>query len=640
MALDLHPWGARDYVSLYKIPSSAASRRSGEMVPILLLLLLTPQLPAGGDAIAPPLPASGPAPAVAVAAPAVSPAIMELQGDLERLIRSPGWKGDEWGVMVVSLDKGDTLFSHHPDVPLTPASNLKLYTSAAALYYLGPKYRYSTYVLSSAPVEGGVLKGDLVLYGTGDPTLSDRFFPSKTTVWEMFADSLAAQGITEITGDVVGDGSYFAGRGYGEGWQESYITAWYAAPVGALSFNDNIVTVRITPGAQVGAAPTVRFVPGGEGLALQNEATTSGPGGRTALQVTRTSYDGPIVIKGQIALGSAGLYHAIPVSDPARYTAAVFRETLSKRGIVVRGGVREVLQAADSPVTGRSVFAPAFDKTPPLKVLAIHQSPPLQEILTVLNHKSHNLFSEAVLRTVGRVAVGEGTVEGGERAVRYLLECETGVDTLPLAMHDGSGLSVLNRVAPRTTIRLLSYMARSPMWDDYRATLPEAGDPQGLKRMYKTRAEGNLRAKTGTIDHVSALSGYVTAANGERLAFSIMSNKVPSTWRAKRVEDAIGARLALFGRPGAPPPTLAAAPAQPASAEAEEGAATTTTAAVTTPPPAARPAASGAQSHKIRSGDTLDGIAKRYGTTVSALQKANPGLNPKRLIPGRTVRIP
>jgi D-alanyl-D-alanine carboxypeptidase/D-alanyl-D-alanine-endopeptidase (penicillin-binding protein 4) len=607
------------------------------MVPILLLLLLTPQLPGGGDAVAPPHP-SAPAPAVAVAAPPVVPAILELQSDLERLIRSPGWKGDEWGVMVVSLDKGDTLFSHRPDATLAPASNLKLYTSAAALYYLGPNYRYSTYVLSSAPVEGGVLKGDLVLYGTGDPTLSDRFFASKTTVWEMFADSLAAQGITEIAGDVVGDGSYFAGRGYGEGWQESYITAWYAAPVGALSFNDNIVTVRITPGAQVGAAPSVRFVPGGEGLALQNEATTAGPGGRTALQVTRTTYDGPIVVKGQIALGSAGVWQAIPVSDPARYTAAALRETLLKRGIVVRGGVREVLEAADSPVTGRSVFAPAFDKTPPLRVLAIHQSPTLQEILTVLNHKSHNLFAEAVLRTVGRVAVGEGTVEGGERAVRYLLECETGNDSLPLAMHDGSGLSVLNRVAPRTTIRLLSYMARSPMWDDYRATLPEAGDPQGLKRMYKTRAEGNLRAKTGTIDHVSALSGYVTAANGERLAFSIMSNKVPSTWRAKRVEDAIGARLALFVRPGALPPTLAAAPPQPPQAEAEEATATSTAASPPTTP--VRPAASGAQSHKIRPGDTLDGIAKRYGTTVSALQKANPGLNPKRLVPGRSVRIP
>jgi LysM repeat protein len=186
---------------------------------------------------------------------------------------------------------------------------------------------------------------------------------------------------------------------------------------------------------------------------------------------------------------------------------------------------------------------------------------------------------------------------------------------------------VLNRTSPRTTIRLLSYMADSPRWESYWATLPEAGDAQGLKRMYSTRAEGNLRAKTGTIDHVSALSGYVHAANGERLAFSIMSNNVPSTWKAKRVEDAIGARLAAFTRPGAgahaptPAGVTAAAPTVPVQ-------------------PTAGPVAASSKRHQIRRGDTLEGIAKRYGTTVSALQRANPGINARRLIPGQTLRLP
>jgi D-alanyl-D-alanine carboxypeptidase/D-alanyl-D-alanine-endopeptidase (penicillin-binding protein 4) len=553
-----------------------------------------------------------------------------LQGDLERLVRSPGWRGDQWGVLVISLDHGDTIFSYQPDLPLTPASNLKLYTSAAALYYLGPDFRYSTYLLTGGSIEDGVLRGDLVLYGTGDPTLSDRFYRTKTTIWEMFADSLAAQGITAIEGDLVGDASYFGGSGAGEGWQESYMNASYAALSSALSFNDNLVTLHIRPAEQPGWRPEIQLVPGGEGIALVNQATTAPAGARTSILVTRAAYDGPIVIRGQIARGSQGLWRSVPVADPARYSAVVLRETLARRGIQVHGSVRTVLSAEDSPVTGRSVFAPAFDKKPPLRVLAIHQSPPLQEILAVINKKSHNFFADAVLRTVGRVVTGEGTMEGGARAVHYLVECETGADSPVLEIFDGSGLSVLNRTNPRTTVRLLSYMADSPMWDNFWETLPEAGDAQGLKRMYRTGAERNLRAKTGTIDHVSALSGYVRAANGERLAFSIMSNNVPSTWRAKRVEDAIGARLASFTRPTAGGMMAGSAalggslpvPAQPTAA------------------PATPPATRSAEVYRIRRGDTLEGIAKRHRTTVSALQRANPGIDPRRLIPGRTITLP
>jgi D-alanyl-D-alanine carboxypeptidase/D-alanyl-D-alanine-endopeptidase (penicillin-binding protein 4) len=410
------------------------------------------------------------------------------------------------------------------------------------------------------------------------------------------------------------------------------MSASYAALASALSFNDNLVTLHIRPAAQAGWRPEIQLVPGGEGIALVNQAATAPAGGRTRIVVDRAAYDGPIVVQGQIAQGSQGLWRSVPVADPARYSAAVLRETLERRGIRVLGEVRAVQDAEESPVTGRSVFAPAFDKKPPLRVLAIHQSPPLQDILTVLNKKSHNLFADAVLRTVGRVVTGEGTVAGGARAVRYLMECETGGETPALEIFDGSGLSILNRTSPRTTIRLLAYMADSPVWEDFWATLPEAGDAHGLKRMYSTRAERNLRAKTGTIDHVSALSGYVHAANGERLAFSIMSNNVPSTWRAKRVEDAIGARLASFSRPhrgtpAAPPApggslTQTPVPMQPTAGPATTGAATSS------------------QYYQIRRGDTLDGIAKRNRTTVSALRQANPGIDPRRLIPGRSIRLP
>ena len=283
-------------------------------------------------------------------------------------------------------------------------------------------------------------------------------------------------------------------------------------------------------------------------------------------------------------------------------------------------------------MTGRLVFAPAFSDKPPLRVLAIHESPPLFEILEVVNKKSHNLLAEQTLRTVGRVALGQGTVEAGARAVEHLLKEESADGFANLHIYDGSGLSVLNRVTTRSIIHLLSFMSKSPMWNDYWETLPEAGERDGLHRMYRTAADHNLRAKTGTIDNVSALSGYVRAANGERLAFSIISNSVPSTYRAKRIEDAIGARLAAFDR--AADGTAVEVPANPATA------APRSSTKRLAPAPAPRSTTARTATYTIRKGDTLEGIAKRNGTTVLALRRANPGINPRRLIPGKKVVLP
>jgi D-alanyl-D-alanine carboxypeptidase/D-alanyl-D-alanine-endopeptidase (penicillin-binding protein 4) len=572
--------------------------------------------------------------AVVAAAPAAAPDAYAsaLRSDLEEMIRRPRWSGDRWSVMVVSLDRGDTLFAHGPFESLAPASNMKLFTTAAALYYLGPDFRYNTFLMATGPLTNGVLEGDLVVYGTGDPTFSDRF-GSKLRVFEAFADTLLALGVREVRGDIVGDGSYFEGPGAGEGWQDSYMNASYAASAGALSFAENIAYLQIAPADETGWRPDVKLVPGGEGIALVNQATTGARNGR--IDVMRIAYDGPVVVRGQIGRNAAPVLRAVPISDPARYAAAAFREVLQKREIIVTGNVRAAVTEAESPVTGRSVFAPALDSQEPVRVLAVHTSGPLMQILEIINKKSHNLMAEQVLRTVGRVAVGEGSVEGGRRAIQHMLERE-GHSPDAVTLYDGSGLSILNRTSAAGIVDLLALMAKSPMWEAYWETLPEAGASDGLRRMYRTDAEGNLRAKTGTIDNVSALSGYVRAANGERLAFSIISNRVPSTFTAKRVEDAIGARLAEFTRPD--PNAAAAAPA-------DAGTPTTPTAQPTTvapaPPPApTRTATAATRTHRIRSGDTLSEIAQQYGISVSALQKANPGLNARRLRLGQTLKIP
>jgi serine-type D-Ala-D-Ala carboxypeptidase/endopeptidase (penicillin-binding protein 4) len=217
----------------------------------------------------------------------------------------------------------------------------------------------------------------------------------------------------------------------------------------------------------------------------------------------------------------------------------------------VRGVARSIGPAESSPITGRHAFAPTFQDGRPVQVLVTQRSPRLQKILEIINQRSDNLYAEMVLRAIGRIVMHDGTARGGARAVQAML-ADTGGTPPALHMVDGSGLSGLNRASAATIVALLQRMAASPNWDNFRATLPEAGQRNGLRRMYRTKAQGNLRAKTGTLRDVSALSGYVRASDGELLAFSIISNHVPSTWRAKRIEDRIGASLASFHRPTLP----------------------------------------------------------------------------------------
>jgi serine-type D-Ala-D-Ala carboxypeptidase/endopeptidase (penicillin-binding protein 4) len=583
-----------------------------------------------------PAPEAAGAPARAAGAMAADGWSRQLQTDLNEAIRRARWPDALWSVMVVSLDRGDTLYAYNAHQQLAPASNMKLFTTAAGLYYLGPDYRYNTFLMAMGPITDGVLDGDLVVYGTGDPTFSARF-GSPLAVWQAFADTLQALGIREIRGDIVGDGSYFSGSGAAQGWQTSYMNAAYAANAGALSYTENVATLQVRPGEQAGWRPEIRLVPGGEGIAIVNQATTTA-GGRTTIHAARMAYDGPIVVRGQIARGSAPVMRTVPVSDPARYAAAVFREIIQRRDIVVTGGVRSAQTEEESPVTGRSVFAPALDSQAPVRVLAVHTSPPIIQILDIINRRSHNMMAEQVLRTVGRVAVGEGTVEGGRRALEHMMREAGHSAPGEIAVYDGSGLSVLNRTSAHGLVSLLAVMAESPMWEAYWETLPEAGSPQGLRRMHQTAAQGNLRAKTGTINRVSSLAGMVTAANGERLAFAIISNNVPSTAVAKGIENVIGARLAEFDRPAG-----ARAEAEPAPVETP---ATSPAPATPTQPAqqqrtqqqqAQQPAG---RTYTVRAGDTLDRIARAHGTTVAALQRANPGVDPRRIRPGQRLNLP
>ena len=548
--------------------------------------------------------------------------IRVLRDELEGAVASNGWQTAQYSVLALSLETGDTLFAHRAREALAPASNMKLLTSAAALHHLGPDFRYRTFLLASGPIEDGRLKGDLILYGTGDPGSSDQI-PGGEEPLQALADSLLAAGVHVVEGDVVGDGSFFTGPLRANGWEPEDLNDWFAAPTSGLSFNENVVTLRIVP-TGTGSPPEVRTIPEGADLPVQLTAVTGGSGGR--VQIRRPDPGEPISISGSLSRGGREVWRQMTVSDPPRYAASIFRHVLQSRGISVLGEVRGVSDPAGSEVTDHTLWAPALRSRPAPRLIASHRSPPLLNYLKIVNKKSHNLFAELTLKTLGRVVGGEGSYVGGAQVLSRFLDEEVRADTTGLHVVDGSGLSALNRVSAATFVDVLGHMARTPLWDAYWETLPEAGNPRELRRMYRTPAAGNLRAKTGTIARVSALSGVVRSANGERILFSIIANDVPSTYGAKRIEDRIGARLASFERPFEPGPReLRAAAAPPPATGAE-----------------AIPAAGAVptRTHTVANGENLTVIARRYAITLNALVEANPGLSPRRLMPGVRLVVP
>lgn len=513
-------------------------RRLGPLT--ILLVALGALAPSVAPAVAS---AATQASAQASAQVVADPAMARFQADVESVLGSAGWNRAMWGVLAVSLDTGDTLFARNVDAPMIPASNVKLLTTAAALHYLGGDFRYRTFVLATGPVVDGVLQGDLVLYGTGDPGLSDRFHPSRGAVFDTLAAELRRSGIERVAGRVLGDGTFFSGPDRVGDWDPTDLNDWFAAASPALSYNENVVTLRVEA-TRAGERPRVHTLPAHDGSQITNEARSVGGRPSRRFVVERPDPLGATMVRGDLPTSSPDVWRRLTVQDPVLFAAHGFHRSLGAGGIRVDGAPGRVAGASTSPLGEARVFTGGAH-TP--RVVAEHRSPPLREYLAVINQESHNLFADLVLRTVGRVVEGEGSYAAGARAVERFLTREVGLPEGSVHLVDGSGLADTNRATPGAFVAVVAHLSDSPAWETFWATLPEAGGRQ-LRRMQRTQAAGNLRAKTGTIRGVSALSGMVRTHDGERIAFSIVSNQLPSAWGAKRLEDRIGARLAALTR--------------------------------------------------------------------------------------------
>ena len=485
--------------------------------------------------------------------------LAELQSRVATLLDQPKFAAARWGALVKTTD-GKVLFERDADKAFMPASNMKLYTSAAALDAFGPEFRFKTSVYATKPIgKRGELRGELILYGRGDPNLSPRLDgddPEKydelkpadrITAIEQLADQIEAAGVKLIRGNIIGDDSYFAGDPVGPGWEWDDLQFYYGAEVSALTVNDNSVNFKFAPGRRVGDKPLIAVQPITSYVQIINKAKTVA-NGPTRIGVHRPFNSNTVEFFGTISIKAGASDVNIAVHDPASFAAWLLKESLERRGIRITGRVQRMDAVArlDHP----------FDESK-LAELASVLSQPLAEILKVVNKQSQNLHTEILLRQLGALR-GENTglddygrpkpsASLGADVRKKFLE-GAGVHILPLSLRDGSGLARQDLITPRATARLLEFMLTHPHFNAFRESLTIAGVDGTLKRrMRSTAAANNAHGKTGTLTYVNALSGYLTTKRGQTLIFSLVGNNYTGAGRdVTAVMDEICVMLAEF----------------------------------------------------------------------------------------------
>lgn len=467
----------------------------------------------------------------------------------ELVSKAPALANAFAGLQVVSLTSGKVLYEHNQDRLFVPASNMKLFSTAMALVKLGPQYVFKTQIGADVPIDAdGVLASDLVLVGGGDPTLSGREYPyqyhagsqagtsySFRAVDEL-ADQLVARGLKRVGGDIVGDDRRYVWEPRSDGWSTGDALWEYGAPVSALILNDNSFAVTIRPAAHAGDLAHVTLSPSFEYFSIDNRIRTEA-GGVRKVGFDRSADGRQLHMAGMIPAGDPGMTELLAVDDPAVYAAEVLRDALLRRGIVVLGRAIARHRFTDDPAESAAPAIPAV-------ILAERRSPPLAEILRVIDKVSQNLHAEVMLREAGLESGHSGSREGGLAAMQEFL-ASAGISKDAYRFTDGSGLSRGTLVTPAAIAKLLAYMYKSSNREVWMGLLPVAGVDGTLATRFQDHPEAQaIRAKTGSLSHVRAMSGYAESPRYGPLAFSLLVNNFTApTKDISHLLDKIGLAL-------------------------------------------------------------------------------------------------
>lgn len=466
--------------------------------------------------------------------------LSELRAQLDAHINQPRFNGALWGVKIASLTTGKTLYEHHPRRLMSPASNSKLFVGALALDALGGDYQLATPLFATAPVDqNGLVAGDLIVSGRGDPSWKAANFRDNFTP---FIAALTNAGVRRISGDLVADTTFFNGPPYGSSWTVADLTDSEGAEISALTLNDNLAQLAITPGTTIGSACQLVWRQPHTGLTLVNRTQTSATNSKSTLEMWRAPGTKNLFIFGEVPLGGTVAVLEVPVPEPAAWFGAALQAALAQQGIVIAGKVRCLAWP-------EMTFA---DRTNWLKLGQV-KSPPLRELVRAFMKPSQNLETDLVFAYTGEslratnAPAWQTSEQSAVAALKKFLAAPGG--PVDLQFDEGSGLSRNNLTSAHTTLTLLTMMATNRWAKDFHDSLPIAGvDGTIRRRMKGTPAEQNVHAKTGTLRWVNALSGHVTTATGEKLVFSLMLNRYDSPPDRKRTDelDAIAVWLAGF----------------------------------------------------------------------------------------------
>lgn len=434
-----------------------------------------------------------------------------LRADIDRIFDDPALAHALVGVRVESLEDGRLIYARHSDTRVIPASSLKIVTAAVAADRRGWDHRFETRLEAVGRVDGGVLHGDLIAVGGGDPTIAAPDLIA-APLFDEWALALQRTGITRIDGRLIGDDNAFDDEPLGAGWAWDYLTAGYAAPSGALSYNDNVAVVHATAGAAAGAPARVHILPAGHGLQVENHVVTAAADAPVALTLERLPGSATLTIRGQVPAGGPVERRVTTVANPTMFFVDGLRAALAARGILVRDGTWDIDDVVPETIEGER------------RTIATHASPPLSSIVGQMMKVSQNYYGEMLIKAVGRTADATGSTERGHTVVRETLD-RWQVPADSLVMYDGSGLSRYNYATADLLAAVLRHVWESPtLRGPFVAALPVAGHDGTLGARMTDTLRRRVQAKTGTIANVRALAGFAETSAGEKLVFVMIAN--------------------------------------------------------------------------------------------------------------------
>jgi D-alanyl-D-alanine carboxypeptidase/D-alanyl-D-alanine-endopeptidase (penicillin-binding protein 4) len=457
---------------------------------------------------------------------------------IDRVLDAAPMDQVHFGVYARDARSGRVLYSRNAHRKFVPASNQKILATAAAIYLLGPDYRFETALWATGPVEDGVLDGDLVLVGTGDPTLSRRYWDSGEAAMEALADSLLRAGIHQVRGALVADVSAWDSTTVGPTWEVEDLRSSYAATGGAFALEQGELVLVITGGGSPGEEADVSWSPRGDSDYVTPRVVTWPADSTTRARASYLPESRRLLVQGRIAVGVVDTV-SVALRDPVRQAVATLSRVLAENEIEVEGGATVAWETG--ALLGTDCRSGAVRRCPAAAPVAVLASPPMSEIIAGILEPSQNWMTEQLVRTLGAELGEEGSWSAGTEVVTRFLVEDVGVDSLDVAPRDGSGLSAYNLVTPRALVRILEHMASGPHAAIYRSAMAEPGEEGSTLSRRLEGLEGRVFAKTGTISNVNSLSGYLVREDGREVVFSVLSNGsgLPSSRVRAAIDDVV-----------------------------------------------------------------------------------------------------